>query len=96
MAGNNYEKINTKMKWVQSKKIDPTLTLNHHLVTGNQYLLAIAGLCVLEDGGSRLGSCCSVGHGQRLKALDSICTVISQLNGPTLCDCDCMFGEGDR
>ncbi len=73
-----------------------TLTLDHHLVTGNQYLLAVAGLCVLEDGGSRLGGCCCVGHGQSLKALDSICTVISQLNGSTLCDCNCVFGERDR
>lgn len=72
-----------------------TLTLDHHLVTGNQYLLAVAGLRVLEDGGSRLGCCC-VGHGQSLKSLDSICTVISQLNSPALCDCNCVFGERDR
>lgn len=71
------------------------LTLDHHLVTGHQYLLAVAGLCVLEDGGSRLG-CCSVGHGQSLQALDSICTVVSQLNGPTLCDRNCVFGEKEK
>lgn len=82
------EGIHSKIKWVRSKIIDPTLTLDHHLVAGNQYLLAITGLCVLEDGGSRLGSCCCIGHGQRLKALDPICTIISQLNGSTLCDSD--------
>lgn len=72
------------------------LTLDHHLVTGNQYLLAIAGLCVLEYCGSGLGGCCWVGHGQSLKALDSIRTIISQLNGSTLCDCNCAFGERRR
>lgn len=71
------------------------LTLDHHLVTGNQYLLAIAGLCILEYGGSRLGSCRCVCHGQSLKALDSICTIIGQLNCPTLRDCNCVFDERD-
>lgn len=54
-----------------------SLTLDHHLVTGNQYLLAIAGLCVLEDGGSGLGGGGCVGHGQSLEALDSVGTVVS-------------------
>lgn len=73
------------------------LTLDHHLVAGDQYLLSVAGLCVLQDGGSRLGSsCCSVGHGQSLEALDSICAVISQLNGPALCDRNCTIGETEK
>lgn len=69
------------------------LTLDNHLVTGNQYLLAIACLCILEYGGSGLGSRCCIGHGQSLKALDSVCAIISQLNGPTLRDCNCVFDE---
>lgn len=67
----------------------PSLTLDHHLVTGNQYLLAVTGLCVLEDSGSGLSSSCRVGHGQSLEALDPVCTVVSQLDGPALCDCNC-------
>lgn len=73
---------------IEYKRHQHRLTLDHHLVTGNQYLLAVTGLCILEYGGSRLGSCCCVGHGQSLKALDAICTIISQLDGSTLCDCN--------
>lgn len=76
--------------------IPKTLTLDHHLVTGYQYLLPVAGLCILQDSGARLGGSCRVGHGQRLKALHAICTVVGQLNGATLCDCDCVIGERDR
>lgn len=75
------------------------LTLNHYLVTGNQYLLAITCLCILEYCGPGMG-CCGIGHGQSRKALDSVCTIISQLDGPSLCDCNCIFngmgGEEDR
>lgn len=73
--------------------IPKTLTLDHHLVTGYQYLLPVAGLCILQDSGARLGGSCRVGHGQRLKALHAICTVVGQLNGATLCDCDCVIGK---
>lgn len=69
---------------------DPAPTLDHHLVTGNQYLLAVAGLRVLQDGGPRLGGGRSgVGHGQSLNALNSICAVIGQLNGSALRDRNC-------
>lgn len=58
-------------------------TLYNHLVAGHQDLLPVAGLSVLQDGGTRLGRS-SVGHGQRLQALYSICAVVGQLDGPTL------------
>lgn len=60
------------------------LTLHDHLVAGHQDLLPVAGLGVLQDGGSRLGR--GVGHGERLQALHSICAVVGQLNGPALSD----------
>lgn len=62
-------------------------TLYNHLVAGHEDLLPVAGLGVLQDGGTRLG--CSVGHGQRLQALHSICAVVGQLDGPTLGDGNC-------
>lgn len=70
------------------------LTLNHDLVTGNQYLLAVAGLCVLEDGGPRVGCSGCVGHGQRGEALDAVGAIISQLDGPALRDRNCAGGKG--
>lgn len=66
------------------------LTLNHNLVTGNQYLLAITRLCVLQYCGPGMGCCC-IGHGESRKALDSVCTIISQLDGPSLRDCNCAI-----
>lgn len=63
-------------------------TLYDHLVAGHEDLLPVAGLGVLQDGGTRLG-CGSVGHGQRLQALHSICAVIGQLDGAALSDGDC-------
>lgn len=62
-------------------------TLHHHLVTGHQDLLAVAGLRVLQDGGARLRSC-RVGHGESLKALHAVGAVIGQLDGAALCDGD--------
>lgn len=66
------------------------LTLNHNLVTGKQYLLAITRLCVLEYCGPGMGCCC-IGHGESRKALDSVCTIISQLDGSSLRDCNCAI-----
>lgn len=82
----------SKTKTIAHKEIP--LTLNHNLVTGNQYLLAIARLCILEYCGPGMGCCC-IGHGERREALDSICTIISQLDGPSLCDCNCAFNGMD-
>lgn len=38
---------------------------------------------------------CGVGHGQSGKALHSVRAVISQLDGPSLCDCNCVFNGMD-
>lgn len=44
--------------------------------------------------------CCRIGHGQGREALHSVGTIVSQLDGPSLCDCNCvvdgMGGEEDR
>lgn len=63
-----------------------------HLVAGHEDLLPVAGLSVLQDGGTRLG-CGSIGHGQRLQALHAICAVIGQLDGATLSDGNCKDGR---
>lgn len=63
-------------------------TLYNHLVAGHEDLLPVAGLGILQDSGTRLG-CSSVGHGQCLQALNSICAVIGQLDGSSLGDSDC-------
>lgn len=60
-------------------------TLYNHLVTGHEDLLPIAGLCVLQYGGTWLGAT-GVRHGQRLQA---ICAVVGQLDGPSLGNGDC-------
>lgn len=64
------------------------LTLHHHLVTGHQYLLSVAGLRILQDGGAGLGGR-RVGHGERLQALNAVSAVVGQLDGAALRDGDC-------
>lgn len=63
-------------------------TLYNHLVAGHKDLLPVAGLGVLQDGGTGLG-CTGVGHGQCLQALHSVGAVIGQLDGATLGDGNC-------
>lgn len=62
-------------------------TLHHHLVTGHQDLLAVAGLRVLKDGGAGLRRR-RVGHGESLQALHAVSAVIGQLDGAALRDGD--------
>lgn len=65
-----------------------TPTLYDYLVAGNQDLLPVAGLGVLQDGCAGLGRC-GVGHGQRLQALHAVRAVVRQLDGSTLSNGDC-------
>lgn len=77
--------------WNMLKKnimLNDVLTLYNHLVAGYEDLLPVAGLGVLQDGGAGLGGS-SVGHGQCLQALHSICAVVGQLDGPTLGNGNC-------
>lgn len=61
------------------------LTLYNYLVAGHQDLLAITCLGILQNGGAWLGAS-RIGHRQCLEALNPICSIIGQLDGPTLCD----------
>lgn len=65
--------------------VEPKPTLHHHLVTGHQDLLAVAGLRILQDGGARL--CCRrIGHGESLQALHAVGAVVGQLDSAALRD----------
>lgn len=86
---------NTFQSWTGTDERGRTPTLYDHLVAGNQDLLPVAGLGVLQDGCAGLGRC-GVGHGQRLQALHAVRAVVRQLDGSTLSNGDCSNTIGVR
>lgn len=76
-----------KLDRAEDRRTAPTLY--DHLVAGDENLLPVTGLGVLQDGCAGLGGC-GVCHGQRLQTLHAVCAVVGQLDRPTLSDGDCQ------